>query len=89
MGNVTSMAFSYPTGMSTYERNAGERLVAEAAGKSTSEPGRLRSWKQAATSQVKDIAVKAKSGAVDHVPGVDKAMVALASILRAPSGTGR
>jgi EcsC protein family len=63
--------------MSTYERNAWERLVAEAAGQPTPEPGRLGSWKQAATSQVKDVAVKAKSGVVDHVPRADRAMVAV------------
>lgn len=71
------MAFSYPVGMSTYERNAWDRLVAEAAGKPTSEPGRLGSWKQAATSQVKDVAAKARTGVVDHVPGADRAMVAM------------
>ncbi|MEP7178717.1 MAG: EcsC family protein [Pseudonocardiales bacterium] len=63
--------------MSTYERKAWERLVAEAAGKPTSEPGRVRSWKQVATSQVRDVAVKAKSRVVDHVPGADRAMFAL------------
>jgi hypothetical protein len=77
MGNVTFMALSYPTGMSTYERKAWERLVAEAAEKPTSEPGGLGGWKQAVTSQVKDVAVKAKSGVVDHVPGAERAMVAL------------
>jgi hypothetical protein len=63
--------------MYTYERKAWERLVAEAAEKPTSEPGRLGGWKQAVTSQVKDVAVKAKGGVVDHVPGAEKAMVAL------------
>lgn len=77
MGNVTFMTPSYPTDMSTYERIAWERLVAQAAGQSSSAQGPLGRWKQAATSQVKDVAVKAKTGVADHVPGADKAMVAL------------
>lgn len=63
--------------MSTYERTAWDRLVTEAAGKPTSAPGRLGTWKEAATSQVKDVAVKAKSGVVDRVPGAERAVVAL------------
>jgi hypothetical protein len=71
--------------MSAYERRAWERLVTEATDKS--EPRRLESLKQAATSQVKDVAVKAKSGVVDHVPGAERATVVLdAAMLKALAG---
>lgn len=65
--------------MSTYERNAWERLVAEAAGRSPSGAGRVEKWSHAATSQAKNVASRAKGGVVDHVPGADRAMGVLDS----------
>jgi hypothetical protein len=77
MGNVIFMHPSLPTDMSTYERNAWERLIGEAARRSSSESGRFRRLKDGATSRVKDVAVKGKDSVADHVPGAEKAVVAL------------
>ncbi|QZT57898.1 EcsC family protein [Mycolicibacterium austroafricanum] len=67
--------------MSDYERSAWERLVAEAAGKST-DSGRLGRWTQNAKAQARDVAVKAKDGITDRVPGADKAIVVLDSAMQ-------
>ncbi|WP_173008045.1 EcsC family protein [Mycolicibacterium sp. P1-18] len=70
------MAFSDSSEMSDYERNAWARLVAEAAGKD-SDQGRFSRWADTAKSHAKGAATKAKNEVADHVPGADKAMVAV------------
>lgn len=63
--------------MSAYEQTAWDKLVAEAAEAPSSEYGRFGHWSQAATSQVKNVAGKAKNGIVDHMPGAERAAVVL------------
>jgi hypothetical protein len=75
------MVASYPTDMSDYERKVWERLVAEAVGKS-SEVSRVGKWTQSARTQAKDVAVKARNGIADHVPGAQQAIVALDSTMQ-------
>src|SRR4051812_9806483 len=74
------------TVMSDYERKAWDSLIEEAAKKST-ESSRLGRLADAARSQVKDVAAKAKIGITDNVPGADKAIDVLdASMQKALAG---
>ncbi len=82
VGSVTTMESTAEQNMSAYERTAWDKLVAEATGKPSQEASRIGQWSQAAKSQVKNVAVQAKDGVVDHVPGAERAALVLDAATR-------
>lgn len=73
--------------MSDYERKAWDTLLDDIANRSTGGQGRFGRLAGTATSQAKDVALKAKNGLVDKVPVAEKAFDAVdGSIQKAMAG---